>query len=113
MKQNKVRPFLRSVFVFPAIFFMILAGTGIFIFYPSSSSQKNILLITVDTLRADHLPSYGYSRQTSPEIDNFFSSGTIFRRAYATASFTSPSLMSILTGMNPNKHGVRLLFQNA
>ena len=67
----------------------------------------NIVLITVDTLRADHMSLYGYERETTPEIDAWFGEGAVFERAYATTSFTPPSVISFLTGLYPQRHGVR------
>ena len=72
--------------------------------------EHNLLLIVVDTLRADHLGSYGYERSVSPEIDELASRGVRFERAYATAPWTQPSVASILTGLYPASHGAdRLL----
>ena len=73
--------------------------------------QPDIVLITADTLRADHLGIYGYERNTSPNIDSFFRDGAVFKRAYATQSNTTPSVLSMLSGLDPREHGVRLLFQ--
>jgi arylsulfatase A-like enzyme len=72
---------------------------------------SDLFLITVDTLRADHMSLYGYSRETTPELDLFFSKGRVYRRAYATSSYTSPSVVSILTGLWPFHHGVRRFMQ--
>jgi arylsulfatase len=71
----------------------------------------DVLLITVDTLRSDHLGLYGYERATSPHIDRWFADATIFERAYATSASTSPSVVSILTGQLPKDHRVRLFYQ--
>jgi len=71
----------------------------------------NVVIICVDTLRADHLGAYGYSRPTSPRIDAFAQSGRVFERAYSTTPFTTPSVVSMLTGLYPYRHGVRLLWQ--
>jgi arylsulfatase A-like enzyme len=72
--------------------------------------QRNLLLIVVDTLRADHLGAYGYPRAVSPEIDALAARGVRFERAYATAPWTQPSVASILTGLHPASHGAdRLL----
>jgi arylsulfatase len=71
----------------------------------------DILLITVDTLRPDHLGLYGYERATSPNVDRHFSDAAIFERAYATNAHTSPSVVSILTGQLPHDHGVRKFYQ--
>ncbi|MFT4541746.1 MAG: arylsulfatase A-like enzyme [Planctomycetota bacterium] len=79
----------------------------------SSSDERpgDILLITIDTLRADHLSVYGYHRKTSPKIDQWFADGAIFERSYATEASTSPSVASLLTGKLPQDHGIRLFFQ--
>jgi len=77
----------------------------------SPQPTGDILLITVDTLRPDHLGLYGYERATSPNVDRHFSDAAIFERAYATSANTSPSVISILTGQLPNDHGVRKFYQ--
>ncbi len=63
--------------------------------------QPNILLISIDTLRADHLGTYGYSRQTSPAIDTFADQATVYRRAHAPSPWTLPSHAGMLTGIHP------------
>jgi arylsulfatase A-like enzyme len=68
---------------------------------------QNMILISVDTLRADHMSLYGYGRETTPEIDAFFADGTVYERAYATTSRTPPSVVSFLSGLLPHHHGVR------
>jgi len=71
-----------------------------------SSSTPNIILITIDTLRVDHLSYYGYSRQTSPFIDSLARDAVVFTHAYSTSSWTAPSMASIFTGLYPREHGV-------
>src|SRR5262249_40864805 len=61
-----------------------------------AARPPSILLITVDTLRADHLALYGYSRATSPNLEHWFAHGWVFDRAYATEASTTPSVISIL-----------------
>jgi arylsulfatase len=78
---------------------------------PSPDPRSDILLITVDTLRADHLGIYGYSRRTSPNLDRWFADAAVFGRAYATQTYTPPSVASILTGRYPQEHRVRAFFQ--
>jgi arylsulfatase A-like enzyme len=74
---------------------------------PSPAPGKpNILLITIDTLRADHLSSYGYERATTPFIDSLAAEGIRFDRAYATSSWTTPSVASMLTSTYQNRHGM-------
>ena len=76
---------------------------------PSSDRRDdvNVLLITIDTLRADHLSNYGYHRETSPALDNFASEGVLFENAIAQRGATWPSIASIMTSMYPGTHGVR------
>ena len=71
----------------------------------------DVLLVTIDTLRADHLGLYGYERATSPRIDEWFGQGAIFERAYSTEASTAPSVVSFLSGRLPQEHGVRLFYQ--
>ncbi|MGB6002880.1 MAG: sulfatase [Thermoanaerobaculia bacterium] len=70
-------------------------------------SHPNVLLISVDTLRADHLGIYGYPRPTSPHIDELARQGVVFENAYSTSSWTLPSHVSLLTGLYPSFHGVQ------
>jgi arylsulfatase A-like enzyme len=67
--------------------------------------RPNVLLITVDTLRADRLGAYGYSRPTSPNIDRLMARGARFDQARAVEPLTNPSLTSLLTALYPHEHG--------
>jgi arylsulfatase A-like enzyme len=67
------------------------------------SSAPNVLLIVLDTLRADNLSTYGYSRLTSPNLDRVSKSGMLFTQAYSTASWTFPSHASMFTGRFPSE----------
>ncbi|MFQ5646907.1 MAG: sulfatase [bacterium] len=69
-------------------------------------SRPNIVLIVIDTLRADHVSAYGYSRKTTPFIDSLAAGGTLYTRAYAPSSWTIPSVASLFTGYYPFNHGV-------
>jgi len=68
---------------------------------------RNLLLITLDTLRADHLGVYGYDRPTSPNLDAFASGATVFEDVTCSMPTTLPSHISIFTGLRPSEHGVR------
>ncbi len=70
-----------------------------------SPKRPNVLLITIDTLRADHLGTYGYARPTSPEIDAFAARSVVFENAHSSASWTLPSLASIHTSLLSTTHG--------
>jgi arylsulfatase A-like enzyme/uncharacterized membrane protein len=61
----------------------------------------NLLVISIDALRPDHLGCYGYERQTSPHIDRLAARGVVFERAYATASWTGPSMASFFASQLP------------
>jgi arylsulfatase A-like enzyme len=67
--------------------------------------RPNILLITVDSLRADHLGCYGHTRDTSPRIDRLAADGVLYRNAIAQASWTLPSMATLLTSRYPSHHG--------
>ena len=75
------------------------------------ATRPSLLLISIDTLRADHMGIYGYRRPTTPRIDAWFEGGQVFEAAYSTEANTSPSVVSFLTGLLPQSHGVRLLYQ--
>ncbi|HEY7289431.1 MAG TPA: sulfatase-like hydrolase/transferase [Vicinamibacterales bacterium] len=72
-----------------------------------AGSARNLLLITIDTLRADHVGAYGYSRARTPLLDELAASGVRFDHAYAAAPITLPSHATILTGRYPPGHGAR------
>lgn len=69
----------------------------------------NVVLITLDTTRADHLGCYGYSKPITPHLDRFAEKATLFTNAICTASVTPVSHASILTGLYPYTHGLRVL----
>jgi len=66
----------------------------------------NLVLVTIDTLRADHLGSYGYPRPTSPFLDSLAERSLVFERAVSASSHTAPSHASMLTSLYPEQHGV-------
>ncbi|MBW2271915.1 MAG: sulfatase [Deltaproteobacteria bacterium] len=67
--------------------------------------RPSVLLVYIDTLRADHLASYGYPRETSPFFDRLAREGVRFTRAYAPSPWTYPSSASLMTGLYPATHG--------
>jgi arylsulfatase len=75
----------------------------------TGSTRPSILLITIDTLRADHLGCYGYSpyeEPVTPEIDRFAEEGARFTSCFAPRAQTMPSLTSMMTGAYPSRHGI-------
>jgi arylsulfatase A-like enzyme len=73
----------------------------------SGDGRLNVLLITIDTLRFDHLGCYGYRRRTTPAVDSLAADGVLFTHAYAQRPKTSPNFACLLTGTYPQRHGVR------
>ncbi len=69
------------------------------------TGDPNIILITLDTVRADHFSLYGYGRQTTPNLDKWARKGVVFENAIAPSSWTLPSHASIFTGLLPHQHG--------
>jgi arylsulfatase A-like enzyme len=65
----------------------------------------NVLFISIDTLRADHLGMYGYERGTSPGIDAFAKTATVFESAQSSSSWTLPSIASLMTSLYSTTHG--------
>jgi len=71
----------------------------------ASGNRHNVLLVTIDTLRADHLGAYGYKRPTSPRIDALARAGTVFESAYTYWPKTRGSMAIMLTGRTPSRNG--------
>lgn len=76
----------------------------------AAERQRSVILIVVDSLRADHLATYGSRRATSAEIQRFAKNSAVFVNAYSTSTWTPPAIMSILTGeysweLNSNPRG--------
>jgi arylsulfatase A-like enzyme/tetratricopeptide (TPR) repeat protein len=66
-----------------------------------------VVLISIDTLRSDHLPAYGYRALETPHLDRFRRDAILFRHAYSPCPMTLPSHVTMLTGLQPPEHGVR------
>jgi arylsulfatase A-like enzyme/Flp pilus assembly protein TadD len=74
---------------------------------PRVPAGAPIVLISVDTLRADHLPAYGYGGVATPSLDRLRADSVLFRNAWSPAPLTLPSHVTMLTGLLPPRHGVR------
>ena len=74
------------------------------------TNKKDVLLISIDTLRADHVSCYGYDRPTTPSLDALACDGTRFSHAYSPAGWTPPAHASMLTGLFPTQHGESRFF---
>ncbi len=75
---------------------------------PRPRQPAPIVLIVIDTLRADHMSLYGYGRDTTPRISQLASSGSVFEHAFSAAAWTLPGVASLLTGQWPSVHGAGL-----
>jgi len=114
----------------PAVIFLVLVGLFVYLFLlrfrpekeirsiktlkdfqsmlsPVKIDELNIILFTIDTLRADHLECYGYDKAKSPQINRLANEGILFEHNIVQAPLTLPSHASILTGTYPLLHGVR------
>ena len=80
---------------------------------PRQEEDINVILISVDTLRSDHLSSYGYTKITSPFIDKLSEHGTLFKNAISQSPYTLPSHMSIFTSFYGSSHGIGLDLKNS
>ena len=70
-----------------------------------AAGKPNVVFITIDTVRADHLSLYGYGRPTSPSLERWARQGVVFDRAISASSWTLPSHASLFTGLLPHQHG--------
>ena len=92
---------------------LVLLGAGLL----SSCSRSrpaihNVLLISIDTLRADHVSAYGFPRPTTPNIDAVAREGVLFKNVHTPVPMTLPAHVSMLTGTLPPTHGLRDNLQN-
>lgn len=101
MNQHNKKQKLLQYLLVPLI---IVTGIICFICYLNVPRKLNVLLITIDALRYDHLSCYGYKRNTAPNIDKFSREGVLFTQAIAQSSRTPTSIPTIATSTYPNQH---------
>src|SRR3954468_19124499 len=85
----------------------VIAAAGYWLATSTHDRRVNVLLITSDTLRADHVGSYGYAAAQTPSLDRLAARGLRFARATTVAPLTLPAHSSLMTGTFPAFHGVR------
>ena len=73
---------------------------------PAPETAPNVVLIVIDTLRADHLSFYGYEKNTTPFLSQLAEAGVVFEHVRSTSSWTAPGTASIVTSLYPVQHGV-------
>ncbi|HEY2945595.1 MAG TPA: sulfatase-like hydrolase/transferase, partial [Vicinamibacteria bacterium] len=89
-------------------FVLLLLGSGLFLSCSRSRPAiRNVLLISIDTLRADHVSAYGFPRPTTPNIDAVAREGVLFKNVHTPVPMTLPAHVSMLTGTLPPTHGLR------
>ena len=91
--------------IFVVFLFVLLFGTNVA--FSAPPKNLNLLIITIDTLRADHLGVYGYLKIRTPNIDRLGEHGILFSHAYSHVPLTLPSHCSLFSGTLPLYHGIR------
>ncbi len=97
---KKLWRYLIPVFLLAAALWLRCSG--------QNRRRANLLLITLDTTRADHLGAYGYGRAATPTLDSLAGRGTVFTRFFTNVPLTLPAHATILTGLLPPEHGLRV-----
>jgi arylsulfatase A-like enzyme len=100
---NRARVKVTLKRILPLLFLLIFVSCGNL---AEQEKRPNIVLISIDSLRADHLGCYGYSRNTSPVIDQLARTGILFPNTFSTSSWTLPAHVSMLTSLDMPTHGV-------
>ncbi len=87
---------IRIIFVAGMLLTAVSCGTD---------TRPNVLIVLIDTVRADHFSCYGYERNTTPHIDSLAEAGTLVLNCHGQASWTLPAMTTILSGVSPVEHG--------
>jgi choline-sulfatase len=100
--------FKHYISVTSALLLALVLVAGLFTFGCNGKHDKkpNIVVIVIDTLRADHLPFYGYSKNTAPFLNSLAEKSPVFEKTFSASSWTAPSTASIFTSFYPFQHGV-------
>lgn len=86
---------------------VLVAVLGTTVFLVNRPTQRpHVVLISIDTLRADHVGAYGYGRKTTPFLDSIAARGAVFEEVIVPSPSTDPSHASMFTGLHPLRHGV-------
>jgi arylsulfatase A-like enzyme len=95
-KEGRLRPSIRII---------LLLAVGLSLSCGEPEGPHNVLIIGVDTLRPDHLGCYGYTRPTSPNLDELAASGVVCENAVSQSPWTTPSFGTAFTSLYPTQHG--------
>ncbi|MAE61930.1 MAG: hypothetical protein CMJ49_11310 [Planctomycetaceae bacterium] len=96
----------RRILIGAATVAVVAIGLIIWFSQPAHPRPRNVIIISLDTTRADHLGGYGNTRTITPNIDQFAAQGVLFETVYAPAPMTLPSHATMMTGLDPPAHGV-------
>ena len=99
---------MKKNFFFIAAVLIVAVVFCLWRLFPKHPAEPNVVLVVIDTLRADHLPFYGYPKDTAPFLSQLAAQGVVFEKAYAASSWTSPATASIFTSLYPFQHGVTM-----
>ena len=94
--------------VLPTVVLLAVALGSAWLLWPGGPDVPSVLLVTIDTTRADHLGAYGYPHVDTPTLDALAAEGVRYERCYAPVPLTLPSHASLMTGLLPPRHGVRV-----
>ncbi len=98
----------KTKLLYPLLAILLAAGAARLVWDTRTKAGHNLLLITLDTTRADHLGAYGYLRARTPVLDSLAGRGTVFTRCFTNVPLTLPAHATILTGLLPPAHGLRV-----
>ena len=104
-KKTEMKKFKKQT----VVFVIILLSFLVLLIQCSSEKEvkkKQIILLSIDTLRSDHITPYGYLRDTSPKLAELVDNSVYYTHAYTNGCWTHPSHMSLLTGTLPSRHGI-------
>ena len=112
-EKDEVFPMNRKTrFFFSLALFAVLAAISCVVWWRlkavAGAKRCNVLLITLDTTRADHLGCYGSASALTPALDKLAANGVLFEKAFCNVPLTLPSHATILTGLYPPEHGLRI-----
>jgi arylsulfatase A-like enzyme len=99
---------MKKKIIFIAVVLLVAVVFSLRRLFPKHPARPNIVLVVIDTLRADHLPFYGYPKKTAPFLSRLAVQGVVFENAYAASSWTAPATASIFTSLYPFQHGVTM-----
>jgi len=104
--MKRIKIFLIIIFLFFLSFISLKIFNNSSIKSNINNKKNNLILISFDGLQAKHLNEYGYSKQTTPNLDNLLNQSTVFTKTVSPSSWTVPTHMSIFTSMYPSEHKV-------